>query len=554
MVAFTGTGGTRALAATHIDVGTNNLLPNTANQTITLQVTNDAGTAPPEVTDFAGYFQIGPNTLDQVVPVFQGADFTNTFWGPGSAGGVGPEPGLPQLMQKGFSLDAGTVAANGKLINLVIDTTGISTGTFALKLTNNAYADVYGQNSSFLPSTANDAITINDGSISIAAAPTNHYWDVNGTAAGAGGATPAGNWDGATANFNTDAAGGAGGSLNAAPTAADNVIFAAGSDATGTYTVTVAGTRSAAAVKFEEGNVTLTGGTLAVGAFDVAAGGSANVSSTVIGGASGSLTKTGPGALTLAAANSHTGGTTVSAGTLVLGHADATAGGAINVADGALAQAQSSLPKAVTVTTLATNTSGKLDLTNNSMVLRNMAVADVAALVKSGYAGGAWTGPGLTSSTAAAAGNTGIGFADTSVLNLSDGTGVSVGPTDVLVKYTYYGDADLDGDVDGNDVGAWAVNFTGSGGSSTKTWIQGDWDYDGDVDGNDVGRWAVNFTGSGGGVLNITNAAPGAIAALEAMGFTVVPEPTGLALLGLGGLAVAGRRRRVQQNRGGVRR
>jgi hypothetical protein len=77
------------------------------------------------------------------------------------------------------------------------------------------------------------------------------------------------------------------------------------------------------------------------------------------------------------------------------------------------------------------------------------------------------------------------------------------------VKYTYYGDADLDGDVDGNDVGA----------------------------------WAVNFTGSGGGTLSIPNAQPEAVAMLEAMGFTVVPEPTGLALLGVAGAGGLLRRR-----------
>jgi len=39
----------------------------------------------------------------------------------------------------------------------------------------------------------------------------------------------------------------------------------------------------------------------------------------------------------------------------VLGNADATAGGAITVANGALGQVQAGLPKAVTVSTLATN-------------------------------------------------------------------------------------------------------------------------------------------------------------------------------------------------------
>ncbi len=74
---------------------------------------------------------------------------------------------------------------------------------------------------------------------------------------------------------------------------------------------------------------------------------------------------------------------------------------------------------------------------------------------------------------------------------------------DTVIKYTYYGDANfLDGSVDLVDVGKWSLNFTGSGGSTTKTWSQGDWDYDGDVDLVDVGRWSLNFTGSGGGVLS----------------------------------------------------
>jgi hypothetical protein len=161
------------------------------------------------------------------------------------------------------------------------------------------------------------------------------------------------------------------------------------------------------------------------------------------------------------------------------------------------------------------------------MVLKNADATAVRGLLAAGFNGGRWDGVGGIASSAAGPDPnrvTALGSVSNASQNTSSFAGVTgLTSTDVLVKYTYYGDGDLDGDVDGNDVGSWASNFTGSGGSTTKTWDQGDWDYDGDVDGNDVGLWASNFTGSGGGVLYVPDAQPGVVAMLEAMGFTVAP-------------------------------
>jgi hypothetical protein len=134
-------------------------------------------------------------------------------------------------------------------------------------------------------------------------------------------------------------------------------------------------------------------------------------------------------------------------------------------------------------------------------------------------------------------------------LGLTTFYGHSVDSTSVLIKYTYFGDADLDGDADGVDIGTWATNFTGElGGTGTKVWTQGDWDYDGDVDGVDAGKWAQSFTGElgGGGLGSLvidTPMSPQAAAILRGLGITVVPEPTACALAGLAaGLLRRGRR------------
>ena len=117
--------------------------------------------------------------------------------------------------------------------------------------------------------TQNLLLTTNNGSTGVSfnnlslgtAAPL--YWDGNGTSAGAG-TTPTGTWG--TSNFwNTDPTGGAGGAFQTSTTIADDVFFAAGSDATGTYTVTLNGTQSARSLTFNNGTVTLTGGNLKIG-------------------------------------------------------------------------------------------------------------------------------------------------------------------------------------------------------------------------------------------------------------------------------------------------
>lgn len=97
-----------------------------------------------------------------------------------------------------------------------------------------------------------------------AAAQTTKYWDIDGATAGAGGATPGGVWDTVTSNWTTDATGA---SAATTWTAGDRAIFSAGSDATGSYTVS--GTATASGLTIEDGTVVFSG-TVTMGANPVA--------------------------------------------------------------------------------------------------------------------------------------------------------------------------------------------------------------------------------------------------------------------------------------------
>ena len=90
-----------------------------------------------------------------------------------------------------------------------------------------------------------------------------YYWDVNGATAGF--STVVGAWNGTSAFWNTDPAGGAG-TLIAIPTLADDLIIPQATTKTGS--LTVSGTPIASSITFAADvgpTVTITGGTIQIG-------------------------------------------------------------------------------------------------------------------------------------------------------------------------------------------------------------------------------------------------------------------------------------------------
>jgi hypothetical protein len=155
---------------------------------------------------------------------------------------------------------------------------------------------------------------------------------------------------------------------------------------------------------------------------------------------------------------------------------------------------------------------GILDLADNALILCHAdddhgeaALAQVTAFLHTGInlPNGYWDGPGINSSTAA---NDASALTSVGVINndLGDGTpfytefaGQTVDQNCILVKYTYYGDNNLDGKVDlENDFSLFVDGYNSAG--AKAGWLWGDYNYDGNIDlDNDFSMFVSAFNNQG---------------------------------------------------------
>ena len=145
------------------------------------------------------------------------------------------------------------------------------------------------------------------------------------------------------------------------------------------------------------------------------------------------------------------------------------------------------------IDTVSATINGRLNLTDGGFIDRGPAnEATYRTLLTSGYAGGTWNGPqaSIISSTASgAATNDALGYGTAAATGLANFFGSAVAGTDLLIRYTLYGDNNLDGTVGLGDFANLAANFNVAG----TNWVRGNYNYDLATDIGDFSLLASNY-------------------------------------------------------------
>jgi hypothetical protein len=289
--------------------------------------------------------------------------------------------------------------------------------------------------------------------------------------------------------------------------------------------------------------------------FDIASSSGGGAGTLLLGAVSGSgsITKSGAGTLKFTGGGAISSGLMISAGMVEVDantNASTLAGngaGILNIV-GASLKLTSHADAAASISALSI-TNGALDLNDNDLAIHyaTSPAGTIRSYLTSGFNGGNWNGPGLASLAAHNDANflTGLGYADNATLGLTSFDGAGVDAHTLIVKYTYYGDSNLDGKVDASDFRMFLDGFAAT---SASSWAQGDYTYDGRVDlGNDFNLFLINYLRGGnslGDLAPIVQSDAALSITQKAQLLSLVPEPGSITLLGAAGLLALRRRRR----------
>jgi hypothetical protein len=257
---------------------------------------------------------------------------------------------------------------------------------------------------------------------------------------------------------------------------------------------------------------------------------------------------TNGGSITVSGAQIAAGGL-INQGSMSISNADISAGVLMNGGTMSVTGGQTTAPTLINFGSLAIShgsvataglmNPGTIDVVDSLVVQAtadpqglNAVIVDQIKLAR-GAAGGAWTGPGITSLAAVGKSYEGVG----AFLNdRGDGTpimptfdGRNVDASSILVKHTWNGDANLDGIVNADDY------FLADSGYVTQkgSWYNGDFNYDGTVNADDYFLIDSAFIGQTAALSN---------ASRITHHLSPIPEPSSL-LWAVGTLALLRRRR-----------
>jgi hypothetical protein len=302
-------------------------------------------------------------------------------------------------------------------------------------------------------------------------------------------------------------------------------------DNVSSYTLDGSGPMSLRAINTPEAGGTFSAITVVAGSHTIAA--------PVILWGDTTMTITPPGStLAITGALSAQAGTTITKagpGTLQVEHVRASG---LNVTAGKLVVSAKGTPNSDSgtsvVQTLSIAPGAQLDLSNNSAIIDYTgAVGSLVDDTRQHLQAGRLT------SSASVTDSRGLGYADNAALDevKTSFGGQSVDASSILIKYTYLGDSDLDGDVDVADLGKLATAW-----QTANAWSNGDFDYSGTVNVGDLGLLATNWQAGVGSPLG-----PGFAEAAAALGLPSAAVPEAGAMMGVGVLAMVSASRRTRR-------